>query len=56
MFSWRIDPNSDKFRWWLQWLVSEKNWDAIEIIGAMYESHKYQHLQSEFLKWEEDNG
>ena len=50
MFSWLIDPNEDGFRFWLQWLVDEKNWSASEVIGAMFESHKYQDLQREYLK------
>ena len=49
-----IDPNSDDFRWWLQWLIDEKKWNANEIIGAMYESHKYQDLQKEYLNEEQE--
>lgn len=45
-----IDPNTETFRWWLKWLHFEKGWDAEEIIDAMYESHKYQDLQREYLK------
>ena len=48
-----INVNSDKFRWWLQWLVDEKGWSADEIIGAVFESHKYQDLQEEYIQGEE---
>ena len=44
-----IDPDSDEFRWFLVWLVDEKNFSASEIIGVMYESHKYQDLEKEYL-------
>ena len=54
MFSWEIDPNSEKFRRWLQWLVDEKQWSADAIIEAVFESHKHQKLQKEYLKWEEE--
>ena len=47
----KIDPNSDTFRWWLIWLVDEKNWTAHEIIDATFESHKYQSLQVEYLEY-----
>ena len=54
-----IDPNSESYRWFLEWLIEEKNFTASEIIGAIYESHKkyYQDLQKEYLeqqKKEED--
>ena len=48
-----IDPNGEDFRWFLVWLVEEKNFNADEIIGVMYESHKYRKYQQEYLKAKE---
>ena len=48
-----IDPISDEFMWWLQWLAEEKDWTAMEVIDAVYSSHKYQELQKEYLKTNE---
>ena len=50
---YKIDPNSDDFRWFLVWLVDKYNFNASEIIGVMYESHKYQDLQKSYLKAKE---
>ena len=50
MTSFLIEPDSDEFRWFLVWLVDEKNFNASEIIGVMYESHKYKKLQVEYLE------
>ena len=49
----KIDPNREEFRWFLVWLVEEKDFDASEIITVVYESHKYQELQTEYLKAKE---
>ena len=49
----KIDPNREEFRWFLVWLDEEKNFNASEIISVMYESHKYQELQIEYLKAKE---
>lgn len=49
----KIDPNREEFRWFLVWLVEEKDFDASEIITVVYESHKYQELQKEYLKAKE---
>ena len=43
-----INPDSEEFRWFLVWLVEEKDFNASEIIGVMYESHKYQDLEKEY--------
>jgi hypothetical protein len=48
-----IDPDSDEFMWWLQWLAEEKDWSALEVVDAVYYSHKYQELQKEYLKTNE---
>ena len=48
-----IDPNCEDFRWFLVWLVEEKNFKADEIISVMYESHKYSNYQLEYLKAKE---
>ena len=45
-----IDPNSDEFRWFLVWLVEKKNFNGSEIIGVVFESHKYKKLMKEYLK------
>jgi len=49
-----IEPDSDEFRWFLVWLAEGghegKEWTAQEIIGVMYESHKYQDLEKEYLE------
>ena len=47
-----IDPNSDEFRWFLEWLVDEKDGfdDAKLIIGVSFEPHKYQEYMKEYLK------
>ena len=50
MWDLLINPDSEKFRGFLVWLVDEKGWDAHEIIGVMYESHKYQKLEKEYLE------
>tara|TARA_Y100000310_G_C20561490_1_gene753288 strand:+ start:694 stop:888 length:195 start_codon:yes stop_codon:yes gene_type:complete len=47
-----INPNSENFRWFLVWLVDEKDFTAHEIVDVVYESHKYQELEKEYLKWE----
>ena len=49
MSSFLINPESDEFRWFLVWLVDEHNFNASEIIGVVYESHKYQELEKEYL-------
>ena len=41
-------PSYDRFSW-----VEEKNFNADEIIGVMYESHKYRKYQQEYLKAKE---
>ena len=53
MTSFLIDPDSDEFRWFLVWLVDEYNFNASEIIGVVYESHKYQDLEKTYLKAKE---
>ena len=50
MTNFLIEPDSDEFRWFLVWLVDEKNFNASEIIGVMYESHKYQDLEKEYTR------
>ena len=49
MNSFLINPESDEFRSFLVWLVDEHNFNASEIIGVVYESHKYQELEKEYL-------
>ena len=49
MSSFLINPDSDEFMWWLQWLAEDKNWSAIEVIDATFYSHKYQELQKEYI-------
>ena len=48
-----IDPDSDEFMWWLQWLAEEKNWIALSVIDATFYSPQYQELQKEYLKIKE---
>tara|TARA_R110002020_G_C15674208_1_gene718141 strand:+ start:131 stop:295 length:165 start_codon:yes stop_codon:yes gene_type:complete len=50
MWDTPINPDSDDFRWFLVWLVDDKDFTASEIISAMYESHKYKYLMNEYLK------
>ncbi len=52
-----IDPNSDEFRWFLEWLVDEKDGfdDAKLIIGVSFEPHKYKEYMNEYLKWRKYN-
>ncbi len=51
-----INPNSDKFYFFLNWLVDEKDFSGKEIIDVMYASHKYTDKMNEYLKWEDNNG
>ena len=45
-----INPKSDEFRFFLNWLADEKDYNAKEIIDVVYESHKYKDLQVEYLE------
>ena len=55
MFNYPIDPNSDKFEFFLNWLVDEKDFNGKEIIDVMFGSHKYKDKMNEYLKWEDNN-
>ena len=50
MSSFLIDPDSDKFRWFLVWLDEEKNWKASVIISVVEKPFKFQREFNIFLK------
>ena len=51
-----IDANSDQYIFFLRWLVEVKDYSAHEIIDAVYYSHKYKALQTEYLNTKENEG
>ena len=45
-----INPNSDEYRFFLNWCADEKSLNAKEIIDIAFEGYKYEYLQQEYLK------
>ena len=49
MWDLPIDPNSDEFEFFLNWLIDEKEFGAKEIVDVVYGSHKYRSEMKEYL-------
>ena len=51
-----IDADSQEYMFFLQWLVENKDFTAMEIIDVAYYPHKYKALQTEYLIAKEKGG
>ena len=49
MWDLPIEPNSDKFEFFLNWLIDEKDFGAKEIVDVVFGSHKYRNEMKEYL-------